>query len=419
MKLLNNMAIHVGISPSQGAPTCTELFIPAQEIPQDSPEVSIVIPALNEVMTIGEFVMWCWEGLKGANISGEIIIIDSSSDATPCIALEKGARVLRTPKCGLGQAYIDAIPFIRGKFILMGDCDLTYDFREIKEFVDSYKAGNEFVMGSRFKGKIEKGAMPHLHRYFGTPLTTWILNCIYKGKFSDIHCGMRGLTKNTLLKINLTSSSWEYASEMVLKALRLRVKIDEVPVTFYKDREGRVSHHRRAGFWSPWVAGWINVKVMLIYSPDTFLIKPGMGLMVFGFLLCSGLALGPISIGSIGLNAHWMLLGVTSTVLGFALLQMGIFARITHNFRVGIDKLVIKHLSYNRGMFAASGAVLTGLLININFFYHYIINGFRLTAFSYTAIFGVLLIMIGAQTFAFTLLIELSRRLKGLRKKAK
>src|ERR1700722_6867534 len=153
-----------------------QLLCPAGEDPSFLPEVSIVVPALNEEITIGEFVDWCKEGLARAGVAGEILIIDSSSDRTPEIALAHGARVLRTPKRGLGRAYIDAMPYIRGDFIIMGDCDLTYDFRELAEFVKCYQEGAEFVMGSRFKGSIEAGSMPALHQYFGTPVTTWIMN---------------------------------------------------------------------------------------------------------------------------------------------------------------------------------------------------------------------------------------------------
>ena len=169
-------------------------------------ELSIVVPALNEEITVGEFVDWCKEGLKRAGVSGQILIVDSSTDDTARIVLEHGGEVLRTPKRGLGRAYIDAIPYIRGKWIVMGDADLTYDFRELAPFVEEFRKGAEFVMGSRFRGSIEKGAMPGLHRYFGTPLTTWILNRIYRSNYSDIHCGMRGLTRPLWRKSILSHS---------------------------------------------------------------------------------------------------------------------------------------------------------------------------------------------------------------------
>jgi glycosyltransferase involved in cell wall biosynthesis len=396
---------------SWSPPTSVELLRSQHSSSSESPVVSIVVPALNEEITIGEFIDWCWEGLRRAGVPGEIIIVDSSTDQTPQIALSKGAHVLRTPKRGLGQAYIDAIPYIRGEFIIMGDCDLTYEFRDLKPFIDSYEKDHEFVMGSRFKGTIERDAMPALHRYFGTPLTTWILNRIYKSHYSDIHCGMRGITRDALLRLQLTSSGWEYASEMVLKASRMGLRTAEVPVTFFKDREGRLSHHRRAGFWSPWRAGWINLKVMLIYSPDSFLIKPGLAFMAFGLFICSALARGPVAIGPIGLNLYWMLFGMTATILGFALFQAGILARISHGLRSGIEQTILRDITYDRGMFGAAVLVLLGLLLDASFVARYIANGFRLTALSHYAIFGLLLILLGVQTFGFTLLLELGRRL--------
>src|SRR5579883_2568519 len=139
------------------------LLVPEREV--DDPELSIVVPALNEQLTIGDFVDWCHEGLDRAGIRGEILIVDSSSDRTAEIALSKGARVLKAPKRGLGRAYIDSLPFIRGKYVLMGDCDCTYDFREIEPFVKRFREGAEFIMGSRFSGYIEPGSMPPLHRY--------------------------------------------------------------------------------------------------------------------------------------------------------------------------------------------------------------------------------------------------------------
>lgn len=141
-----------------------------------TPVITLLIPAMNEEITIGEFVDWCKQGLANANIEGQILIVDSSTDRTKEIALEHGAEILAVPKRGLGQAYIDAIPYVRGKYVIMGDADLTYDMRFIKIFLNKFNEGYEFIMGSRFKGKIARGAMPILHQYFGTPITTWILN---------------------------------------------------------------------------------------------------------------------------------------------------------------------------------------------------------------------------------------------------
>ena len=157
-------------------------------------------------------------------------------------------------------------------------------------------------MGNRFAGSIEPGAMPKLHRYFGTPVTTWILNLIYGSKYSDIHCGMRALTREALARIRLESQSWEYASEMVLKAALLKLRVAEVPVKFYKDRDGRVSHHKRAGWLSPWVAGWINLKAMFLYAPDCFVRRPGWVLLTLGLALTSEPVRGALQAGRRGIR---------------------------------------------------------------------------------------------------------------------
>jgi glycosyltransferase involved in cell wall biosynthesis len=378
--------------------------------PPDNVELSIVVPALNEEITVGEFVDWCKDGLERAGVEGQVLIIDSSTDDTARIALDHGGEVLRTPRRGLGRAYIDAIPYIRGTWIVMGDADLTYDFRELIPFVEEFRKGAEFIMGSRFRGSIETGAMPGLHRYFGTPLTTWVLNRIYRSSYSDIHCGMRGLTRAALEKIDLKSQSWEYASEMVLKAARLGLVTAEVPVKFYKDREGRVSHHRRMGWLSPWIAGWLNLKVMLVYTPDSFLLKPGVALMAIGLLLSLGLAGGPVSIGNIGFSLYWMLFGVTCTTLGYSSIQIGILARVMHGLRPRFVKRAQRFVTYDRGMLVSAGFGVVGVILLGDLIYRYLKHGLRLDAVSHPAILGLLLVILGFQTFCFTLLMEMAQR---------
>ena len=376
----------------------------------DEVELSIVIPAMNEEITVGEFIEWCKEGLTRAGVAGQILIVDSSTDNTPKIVLEHGGEVLRAPKRGVGRAYLDAIPYIRGKWILMGDADLTYDFREIAPFVEEFRKGAEFVMGSRFRGSIEKGAMPKLHQYFGTPLTNWILNRIYRSNYSDIHCGIRGVTCEALEKIHITSDGWEYASEMVLKAARLRLAATEVPIKFYKDREGRFSHHRRVGWRSPWMAGWVNLKVMLVYAADSFLLKPGIVLMAVGLLFSLALAAGPVRVGKIGFSLYWMLFGVTCATLGYSSIQIGILARVMHGLRPHFVKRVQEILTYDRGMLMSAGFAVAGLILLGHLVFRYLKLGLNLEAISHPAILGLLLVILGFQTFCFMLLMEMAKR---------
>ena len=233
------------------------------------------------------------EGLRRAQVRGEILIVDSSTDRTAELALLQGARVLRTPKRGLGRAYIDASSYIRGRYVLMGDADCTYDFRELGPFVEKLRDGYDFAMGSRWLGTIEEGSMPALHRYVGTPITTWLLNRLYGSRFTDIHCGMRCISHDALQRMGLSSQSWEYASEMVLKSVLMKLRTTEVPVTFHRDRNGRMSHHKRAGWWSPFIAAWINLRIMFVFRAQFFLLKPGLVMMVLGLLLTL-----PLSVGS-------------------------------------------------------------------------------------------------------------------------
>jgi glycosyltransferase involved in cell wall biosynthesis len=378
-------------------------------------QLSIVIPALNERITVGEFVDWCHEGIRRTGVSAQILIVDSSTDETPRLALERGAEVLRTPRRGLGRAYIDALPYIRGEWVILGDADLTYDFRELGPFLEKFREGYDMVMGSRFLGSIEPGAMPPLHRYFGTPLTTWIFNLVYGTHFSDIHCGIRGMTRAALLRIDLRSQSWEYASEMILKSSRMGMRVAEVPVRFYKDREGRLSHLRRGGWRSPWIAGWLNLRVIFVYSPDSFMYKPGLAIMALGIAVCGALSFGPIPVGPIQLNVYSMLFGLVGAVLGYACVQLGVLARIVHGLRPGSTRVWQSALSYDRGMAISALAVLAGIGMILPLLREYFADRFHLWHMSHVAITGLMMIVLGFQTFIFTLLLEMLHRVQPAR----
>ena len=375
-----------------------------------TPLVSIVVPALNEELTIGEFVDWCREGLSKAGVSGQILIVDSSSDHTGEIAEQHGAEALRVPKRGLGRAYIDALPHIQGQYVIMGDCDLTYDFRELGPFIEKLNQGADFVMGSRFTGYIQPGAMPPLHQYFGTPVTTAILNLMYGTRFTDIHCGMRAMTLDALLRINLESQSWEYASEMVLKAARLQLRTAEVPIRFYASPAGRLTHHQRAGWFSAWWAGWINLKAMFLYGPDFFLMKPGWAMFIIGLLLTLSLVGGPYTLAGVGLNLHWMLLGVTLSTLGYSAIQLGILAQVYFDFDPAHTERVCNLISYDRGVLTAMGLVAVGVVLNLVLVLIWLRSGLKLADYYHTGVLGLLLIILGFQTFTFTLILNMIGR---------
>jgi len=386
------------------APEQVQLFVPTVDCPE--PEVSLVVPALNEPITIATFVDWCLEGLKSAGVAGEVVIVDSSNDRTPEIALAHGARVLRCPRRGLGRAYIDALPYVRGKYVIMGDCDCTYDFRELAPFMAAFRRGAEFVMGSRFKGTIDPGAMPPLHRYFGTPLTTFILNILYGCRFSDIHCGMRGLTLDAYKKLGLQSQKWEYASEMIIKAVKLGLRTEEVPIHFLKDMEGR-SSHLKSSWYAPWVAGWQNLRVFFLFRPDFFLRWPGRAFSCLGLLLVFGLAFGPIQIGSVQLALY-------SQVVGLFLLAVG-------TSFLGLDALTTLHLKFDRArcnrlrrMYdydvitpLSAALIVAGTVVCSSFVWTWMKDDFKVAHLSHGFAAGLGLMLLAFQLFLKTLTITL------------
>jgi glycosyltransferase involved in cell wall biosynthesis len=385
-----------------------QLLKPGNDV--KDPELSIVIPTLNEQLTITEFVEWCHAGLAEAGITGEILIADSSTDATPERALAAGARVLRVPKRGIGVAYREALLYARGRYILMGDADCTYDFRHLKPFVESFHEGYKFVMGSRFRGLIEPGAMPGLHRYFGTPLTTWILNRLYGTEFTDMHCGMRGMTREDIVAMDLASDSWDYTTEMMAKAVHMGLPTTEVPVPLLKDREGRVSHHKRVGWFSPWSAAWINLRAMFVYGPDFFLVKPGLLLFALGLLLALPLAAGPITIGPIQFSLFWMLLGTTLTIAGLQAFLLGCIAQVFFDYRGRSTRRWLKIFPYTRSVVAAGAIGVAGLACTVPLVDYYLSHHERLTMHAATqdrlGVIGLMLIVIGFSLFTFTVVLH-------------
>jgi glycosyltransferase involved in cell wall biosynthesis len=393
---------------TEAVPGDVTLLVPEDDVAE--PDLSIVIPALNEELTVGAFVDWCKEGLAKVGIAGEVLIVDSSSDATAEIALRHGARVLKTPKRGLGRAYIDALPFIRGRFVLMGDADCTYDFRELEPFVDKFLQGYEFVMGSRWRGSIEPGSMPFLHQYLGTPVTTRILNLLYGSRFSDIHCGMRGITRDALERMDLHSQSWEYASEMILKSVHMELRTAEVPVRFLKDPEGRMSHHKRAGWFSPWAAAWINLRAMFIYGSHFFVFKPGLVLMALGLLLTLPVSFGDLDLGPVVLSLNWQFLGVALITVGFQAFVLGCIAQILFDYTGRHRRRWLRIFPYTRTVLIAFGLVLLGIVLAIPLVVAYIGEGLALqradTVENHLAVTGLAAVVLGAQLFVFTLLLH-------------
>ena len=252
--------------------------------------------------------------------------------------------------------------------------------------------------------------MPILHRYLGTPVTTWILNRVYGSQFTDIHCGMRGISREALERMGLTSQSWEYASEMVLKSVRMGLRTTEVPVTFYKDRDGRLSHHKRSGWFSPFHAAWSNLRAMFVYRPEFFAFKPGIAFMVLGLLLTLPLSFGPISVGPIHFQIHWMILGLTLSLLGLQSFFFGCLAQVLTDYTGRDRSRWIRIFSYTRAVLISVALFSVGLALAAALVVQYVAHHLALppgdSVIDYLAVTGSLLMIAGFSLFCFTLVLH-------------
>jgi hypothetical protein len=266
-------------------------------------------------------------------------------------------------------------------------------------------------MGSRFKGYIEPDSMPPLHRYFGTPLTTWILNILYSTRYSDIHCGMRGITRDALLRIELESQSWEYASEMVLKSVCLGLKTAEVPVRFLKDKQGRLSHMKRGGWMEPWRAGWINLRAMLLYGADFFLLRPGFALLLFGLLLLLPETFGPVVIGPLTLSLYWSLLGLTVSIVGLQSFYLGCIIQVIYNYYPAASERWLRLFRFTPAMIATAVMGAAGIAMLVPIVLDYARFGLRLpqvTPGHHLAVTGLFFLIAAFLTFSTTLVLNAS-----------
>ena len=253
--------------------------------------------------------------LDELGISGEIIVADNgSSDGSGELALHAGAKVVHVPANGYGAAIQGGIAASSGIFILIGDGDDSYNFLEIRSFVEAWQQGASFVMGNRFKGGIEKDAMPWLHRYLGNPVLSFIGRLFFKNHFGDFHCGMRGITRKAFTKMQLTTAGMEFASEMVVKASLLNIASTEVPVRLYKDGRGRPSH------LNTWSDGWRHLRFLLLFSPRWLFFYPGLLFVFLGLLFSSLLLKSVIPFQSVKLDLSTLLYSSALVLIGFQMI---------------------------------------------------------------------------------------------------
>ncbi len=285
-------------------------------------ELTILMPCLNEAETLAACINKANTYLKESGVHGEVVVADNgSTDGSQKIAEEHGARVVNVPEKGYGAALIGGCNGARGKYVIMGDADDSYDFLHLAPFVEKLREGYDLVMGNRFKGGIEPGAMPPLHRYLGNPVLSFIARLFFPCKIGDYHCGFRGYNRESILKLGLVTTGMEYASEMVVKATLNHLKIAEVPTTLKKDGRSHAPHLRS------WSDGWRHLKFLLMHSPNWLFMYPGLILFFLGLALTVVLSLGNIQIGSVGLGVHTLMYAAAAMMVGFNLVMFSLFVR--------------------------------------------------------------------------------------------
>jgi len=325
-------------------------------------EVSVVIPCLNEANSLAYCVDKAVTAFRNAGLSGEVVVADNgSTDGSIQIAEEHGARVVHVRERGYGAALRTGIAAARGPIIIMGDADDSYDFTDVPRFVEKLREGYDVVMGNRFRGGIQPGAMPKLHKYFGNPGLTALLNLFFHVGIGDSYCGMRGFTRALYDKLDVRSSGMEFALEMIIKSAQIGARITEIPIVLWPDKRGRPPHLRS------FRDGWRSLRFMLLYAPNWLFLLPGALLMLVGLAMVFWLLPGPRYITPrIGLDIHTMIFGVIFTLLGAQILCIGAFAKVfsyaerfdRHSFSL---KRLLKRITLEFGLLLGGGLFLTGL----------------------------------------------------------
>src|SRR4051812_20630963 len=320
------------------------------------------MPCLNEAKTVARCVEQARRALARLGIAGEVIVADNgSTDGSRDLAERAGARVVPVAARGYGAALAGGIAAARGTYVLMGDADLTYDFEAIDPFVERLRAGDDLVMGNRFKGGIEKGAMPALHQWLGNPVLSFLGRLFFRSDIGDFHSGLRAFRRDAILRLDLRSTGMEYATEMVAKSALHRLKVSEVPATLAPDLRDRPPHLRT------WRDGWRHLRFMLLYSPRWLFLYPGAALMLVGGLVSLWLLPGARQIGSVSFDVHTLFYAALAVIVGF---QAVVFALLTKTFAITegllpsdprLDRLY-RYITLETGLIVGSAVLIVGII---------------------------------------------------------
>jgi glycosyltransferase involved in cell wall biosynthesis len=365
-------------------------------------ELSIVMPCLNEAETLATCIDKAQGYLERSGVVGEVVIADNgSTDGSQDIARAHGARVVDVPAKGYGSALMGGIDAARGEYVIMGDADDSYDFSRLDPFVERLRAGDELVMGNRFKGGIAEGAMPPLHKYLGNPVLSWIGRVLFRSPIGDFHCGLRGFNRRSILNLHLQTTGMEFASEVVVKSTLGGLRVSEVPTTLDKDGRSRPPHLRS------WRDGWRHLRFLLIFSPRWLFLIPGAVAFFIGLLGTLFLSFGPIILGDVGFDVSSQVYLAALTVVGYQSVLFAILTKIYaqhEGFRIprsrNFDRLE-RRISLESSALVGLAIFVIGLAIAIWQFSMWAASGFGAldpSSTLRTAVLAALLMMLGAQT---------------------
>ena len=359
------------------------------------PEVSVVIPCLNEEAAVAAVVADAWSGIERSGRTGEVIVVDNgSTDRSVELAEGAGARVVYESRRGYGSAYLRGLEEARGEYIVMADADGTYPLHDLPAFVDLLESGDDLVLGSRFKGKIHRGAMPWAHRWIGNPVLTFILNVFYGVRVSDAHCGMRAIRRSAVPRLELHATGMEFASEMILKASKRNLRVGEIPIE-YQQRIGESK-------LNTWRDGWRHLRFMLLYSSTFLFLIPGLVLLAIGLAIMLPLATGPVHAFGLTWYIHAMIAGSLATLVGAQIVQLGLFARSYALLYLNEHDPVMERLwtrvRLEHGLLLGAALTLIGGGVLVAIFAEWASGGFGALGRVHEAVFGMTLVALGMQT---------------------
>lgn len=371
-----------------------------------NPEITFLIPCLNEEATIGLVIRRCRALIEQLSLQAEILVSDNgSNDQSAAIAQDAGARISHCPLRGYGAALRHGIAHARGQYIIMGDADDSYRFDEAEPFIAALRANADLVIGSRLKGSIEKGAMPALHRYLGTPVLTQILNTFYGTRISDCNCGLRGFNTKKINAVSFFSTGMEFASEMLIQAGINRWRITELPIAYYRDGRKNRAHLRR------WRDGWRHLRLIMLYSAKHAFILPGFFLLVVGAAILIPLLFRTITIAGHTLEIHFAILGGLLMISGISTITMGIAAEIFSHVRgfhiTALGSRIAAVFTLERGIMVGGALLLAGLTLDTWILFEWINVQFGSLDKGVHAIAASVLIVGGIHVFFASFLINL------------